>query len=263
MGQEIYFNKLDFIQAVPEACGLSSNDFSNSPFTSYIFNYVLSGTGIYTVNNRSYEVKAGDIFISPPYLPTSQHCTSSKQWEKYWIACLLDNPSSVFPLDQSISSKVVSAPELLSTFQDIVEQHQDSAFRKYYVCSKLYDLLFYLIEHFTVANQEINQYIILAQDYINLRYKERILISDVAAHVGLERSYFSRLFFSKTNMTPKEYLEDVRLRHAANMIGNHQMSINEIAAATGYRDVYNFSRAFKKKYHVSPNKYIALRPENL
>ena len=64
-------------------------------------------------------------------------------------------------------------------------------------------------------------------------------------------------------MTPKEYLQDVRLRHAASMVSNQKMSMNEIAVATGYKDVYNFSRAFKKKYRVSPNNYTPLNPQNL
>ena len=49
MDRNVFYDKFRFAQVVPEACGCSSNDFSDTSFTSYIFNYVASGEGTYAI----------------------------------------------------------------------------------------------------------------------------------------------------------------------------------------------------------------------
>ena len=264
MDRNVFYDKFRFAQVVPEACGCSSNDFSDISFTSYIFNYVASGEGTYAINGRTYEVKAGDVFISPPYLPTSQRSTGERRWEKLWVACVLINPEASFVLNQlTAACRVASCEELGQLFRDITERADGTLKNAYYTCGKLYELLYALAERVQTIDENGSIYIEYAKEYINAHFSEHLMIADVAAMLSLDRSYFSRLFYAETQMTAKSYLEDVRLRHAANMLSMQRRGVRDVALSCGYRDICSFSRAFKKKYNVSPSRFAPTRPDDL
>lgn len=207
MDRNVFYDKFRFAQVVPEACGCSSNDFSDTSFTSYIFNYVASGEGTYAINGRTYEVKAGDVFISPPYLPTSQRSTGERRWEKLWVACVLINPEASFVLNQlTAACRVASCEELGQLFRDITERADGTIKNAYYTCGKLYELLYALAERVQTIDENGSIYIEYAKEYINAHFSEHLMIADVAAMLSLDRSYFSRLFYAETQMTAKSYL---------------------------------------------------------
>ena len=56
-------------------------------------------------------------------------------------------------------------------------------------------------------------------------------------------------------MTLQQYLTDHRLTRAAELLGLNNFSIDEIAEFSGYRDTLVFSKAFKRKYAVTPTAY--------
>ena len=253
-----YFDKWSFLNLIPEACGRSSSDFTPCSFTSLMFNYVVSGEGVYCLQGKEYAVRAGDIFVIPPYQINSQRCVSEREWEKLWVAGeVIGSETTSLLQTLGLSEPVITAPGLKSLFVSIVQNHESSSARSYYVNGQLYELIYRLRE--MTDNTGINPYVERAKRYIQQHYQENLSVSELASQVGLERSYFSRLFFSCTKMAPRDYVTDYRLSQAIRMIGDGEMNINEIAVAVGYRDVYTFSRAFKKKFLVSPNNFKPIR----
>ena len=73
---------------------------------------------------------------------------------------------------------------------------------------------------------------------------------------GISGTYFRSIFESHYGTSPQKYISSKRLSHAKTLIdGGDYGSISEIAASAGYSDPLYFSRAFKKKYGVSPSQY--------
>lgn len=90
---------------------------------------------------------------------------------------------------------------------------------------------------------------------IQSRYAEALTLEQMASLVHLHPSYFSTVFHRATGLPPSQYLAQYRLRRAHDLLLSTDRSIREIAAATGFRDPFYLSRAFRKAAGVSPSEF--------
>jgi AraC-like DNA-binding protein len=72
--------------------------------------------------------------------------------------------------------------------------------------------------------------------------------------LGLSEAYFLRLFHQKVSKTFRQYLREVRMARAAELLKDHTVSIKRIAFDSGYSDLSNFYRDFKQVYGMSPRQ---------
>jgi AraC-like DNA-binding protein len=84
-----------------------------------------------------------------------------------------------------------------------------------------------------------------------------IPVEEMAAFMRLSRSHFTRLFTGEMGISPRMYLEDLRLKTAAELLPGKGMTVKETAARCGLYDANYFCRLFKKRFGVSPGKYKA------
>lgn len=92
-------------------------------------------------------------------------------------------------------------------------------------------------------------------DYIHNHFQEDFGLTELANLVGLSTRYFSELFRISTGRSPFDYLLNFRLNKASRLLSTTKLPIFDIALRTGFSSTSNFSRAFRKCYSVSPNKY--------
>ena len=108
---------------------------------------------------------------------------------------------------------------------------------------------------FQTSLQSRDTIIETAREYVKSHLSSPIKAKDVAAVVNLSESYFTIYFKQKTGQNFRDYLLRERTDLARRLLAEHQKSIGEIAAATGYQDYRSFSRAFKNVTGVSPSEY--------
>jgi AraC-like DNA-binding protein len=82
-----------------------------------------------------------------------------------------------------------------------------------------------------------------------------IPVEEMAATMNLSRSHFTRIFSREMGMSPRMYLEDMRLKTAMDILFQKGSTVKETAARCGIYDVNYFCRLFKKRYGISPGKY--------
>ena len=94
-----------------------------------------------------------------------------------------------------------------------------------------------------------------AQDYIASNYSKDLILDDVSKELQISPYYFSKLFKKRTGSTFIEYLTNVRIERAKELLRNTNKSMKEICLEVGYSDANYFSRTFKKNVGVTPSEY--------
>lgn len=91
--------------------------------------------------------------------------------------------------------------------------------------------------------------------YIYEHYADNLSLEYVADKFNLSRSYLSKKFKSATGFGFKEYIINVRIQNACNLLLETNKSITDIAFECGFNDSNYFGDAFRKAKGISPHKY--------
>ena len=83
----------------------------------------------------------------------------------------------------------------------------------------------------------------------------RLQVPDIAEACQVSRSTLDKLFRRRAGAGPKEYLQRYRVDRARNLLRATAWPVGMVAANTGFRDVYYFSRVFKRITGQSPTEY--------
>lgn len=91
--------------------------------------------------------------------------------------------------------------------------------------------------------------------YILEHYSEEIMIEFLANHVYLSPNYLCNLFKKETGKTINQFVTEIRINKAGEMLVNTYKTLTEIANAVGYSDVRHFSKIFQKIMGQTPSEY--------
>lgn len=105
------------------------------------------------------------------------------------------------------------------------------------------------------APYQTDNEIIKAVRYINERYTENITLDDITEFLHMSKYHFCRVFKQFTGATFLEYLNNLRLTEAHQLLIHTKKSINEIALTTGFNSTAHFTRVFKQVYSQSPREF--------
>ena len=105
------------------------------------------------------------------------------------------------------------------------------------------------------AKNNTRKYSNEAVQFIRHNYYRNFSAQDIADSIGITRGYLSLCFKEVFQLSLQEYITDYRLKKAKEMLVDSDMKIKEIAFYTGYQDELYFSKAFKKKYGISPRAF--------
>ncbi len=105
---------------------------------------------------------------------------------------------------------------------------------------------------------QANQPVRLAKQYIRSNFDKPLTLELVAEHVGLTEAYFSVLFKKENGEGFAKYLSSVRFEEARRLLRETPLSVAEICQKVGYNDVKHFSRLFEKNFGVTPASYRRL-----
>ena len=209
----------------------------------FLIHFVISGCGKYTRRGKTYDVHAGEAFIIVPDEMTFYCADSNNPWHYAWIG-----------FDGLLAQRFAALPPVVgyrtNWAGEICMLDRSSAMIEYNVAAKLF-LLY--CEWFDEKKPK-NDYINTVTDYINAKFTRHITVEGIADMLSLDRRYLSRIFKQKTGKTIQEYLIEVRIEKAKQLL-KEGYSITESAQMCGYEDICNFSKMFKKVTGTSPGKW--------
>lgn len=125
------------------------------------------------------------------------------------------------------------------------------------ICNNLIELFlgFYNQESFNHAVQKSE--IQRSLEYINLHFKERISLENVAEYANYNPTHFSKLFHKKMGITFNHYVSSLRINYAKRLLLTTEQSISFICFECGFSSVSSFNRNFSEIIGVSPSEYRA------
>lgn len=93
------------------------------------------------------------------------------------------------------------------------------------------------------------------KNYIWENYGENLSLDRLGDIVHLHPAYLSKMFKEVTNVNLSNYITDVRMQRAAQLLEKKELRIHEVMEKVGYQKDQYFSKLFKEKYKVTPNEY--------
>lgn len=127
-----------------------------------------------------------------------------------------------------------------------VERHFSHEIRRAYESSAFYD---------DATHPHPDEQIVQTQLWLQDNYSRQVTAEDVALRFGMSLRTLNRRFKNATGLTLLEYLRDVRISQARDLLQTSNLSIAEIAEKVGYQDTAYFGALFKKQFHTTPRDY--------
>lgn len=104
-------------------------------------------------------------------------------------------------------------------------------------------------------NSHVTSYVEQCKDYVSKNFRKKIYIDEIAEKLGISTSYLSHLFRKETGKTLEEYIIEVRLEKARNLLMYSNESLANIAAYVGFPSQSYFGEKFKKYFNMTPMQY--------
>ncbi len=251
----------------------------------YELYYLYSGERYYFIQDTTYHVGDGAFVFIQPY---DIHCTANFEgcgYDRMLINFKRDYLEEFLPLfgdvnifecfDEAVHTAVLSpvsrqfAEKLLENM--LKEYLSQNPAREKYLKIALLQLLLFLNMHRNTSEGSMLQYVnsthkTIAEitGFINNYYYEDITLESISARFFISPCYFSRTFKKVSGLSFTQYLNNVRIKEARNLLVTTNMTITEIAIATGFRSSTHFNRVFKNITGMSPLNYKknVLKPPN-
>lgn len=230
----------------------------------HLIHYILNGKGWYEINNNRYNLEQGQGFLIPPKVETVYRADQKEPWSYIWIAF---HGQSVEPLLESMGLSVhfpiftySGQADFKQMFLDVLQEPKEDLYLQQMrlLYTFLHEISLDLKTAAKVPGSNRQVYLKKATQFIRLQLHEYITVSSIAEHVGIDPNYLNRIFKKEYNVSVKEYILNMKIEAAKEMLKEKGTEIKYAANAVGYPDAFAFSRIFKQKTGLSPSEYRKL-----
>lgn len=236
---------------------------------NYVLHFITNGKGKILINGETTELTAGDIFVLPKNQSIFYQADENTPWTYTWVGFSGSRAETILSQTRLLEKYFLHShleSEILKKMIDINQTEVQSLpmITELILIGHLNQLLAALVQEF--PNDSLKEASTLAKTYvhhaikiIHSQYNSPLKVSAIAEKLALSRSYLYKIFKQETGYSIKDYIVQVKMNHACQLLANPDLSITEIANSVGYQDPLTFSSAFKNQYHQSPSDYRKFR----
>ncbi len=146
--------------------------------------------------------------------------------------------------------------EMHMILREIMSYAQKGVMQKLFIEAKIIKLLILIFDQFNEKDTAVDFYQapLVIKKFVDENYHRNLKVQEISKILGINETKIRKEFKIHYHTTISDYLSELRMLKAKKMIINKDLMIKEIAIDCGYEYVQNFTRAFKKKFGVSPEK---------
>lgn len=227
--------------------------------------YCMHGKGVLSVNGNSYSIQRGQCYVALPGDIVTQAADEREPWQICWllfdgtrtgvtfksVGITSENPLFPWSSNPAILRKML---KIITYCQD---RSQETEHRRIAYAHLFIDALLSYLGQADMAGPAKSieeKYINDAIYYMECNCSQKLKISEIASHIGLNRSYFYSIFKDYTKLSPLEYLTRLRMQKACELFAFPNSTVTGVANSLGY-EVSAFFRHFKEIIGMSPSEY--------
>lgn len=227
----------------------------------------IKGSGIHQYSGNAYSFKKGDMWLMS--VQDSHSVTVDKNSQIINLSIL---PNI---LHKDIHKFLLLEHPIVGNFQNadfelmmkklnnlFYEQEKHDQFSHIKASSIINDIVVELIRKRKLSNANSARSVIFdVVEYLLANYKNKLSLEQVAALFSYTPNYLGRLFKKELGVSFNDYINNLRLSYACNLLSFSTASVREIAFESGFDSVEYFNYVFKKSYGTTPSQYRAI-PSN-
>ena len=229
----------------------------------YIFQYTLSGKGIFRYKGVEYELTAGKAFFCNSHDENMSYFYPPNETQTYEILyCCLCGDLNLF---ESIAERYGRVFEL-SSDDKALKQFLDYRIKSHdikYIDMNLSECFMkssILLNSLIKSKEEIieknsTSFVDKVIIYIRENIEEKLSIAQLADIFEISASHLSREFKKQTGLNPQKFIDTIRMKHAAKLISSSLLSVKETAYRLHFDNPAHFVRSFKRVHGVTPGSF--------
>lgn len=260
----------------------AETDYLPNPFFTKAYDqrilYILSGEGELRFPEKSFPLHEGTLCFYPSgqsYWPVSstenrlRFVTLNFDFTAQYadqvnvlppVAAEKFQESLLLPSHLCVEHELYKAPFVFSDAHSLRDDflsvsnifNSNRTHRREAASARLCSMLYTLLDH---TEAKASNAFSRALSYIDEHYADILSNQDIGRALHYHPYYLNRLFRQYTGHTLHHHLMDVRLKKAARLLMESDLSISEIAAAVGFENADHFSHCFAKRYGIPPTKF--------
>lgn len=243
----------------------------------YEISYIVSGKGVYCSDKNEHSVKKGDIYLSLPEEIHNGKADSIDPFRYFYIgfnfAEITEDQNSfnhIKKMFDQIKKPVfqdkfdIQTP-FVNIFNELINPNNYSSvmIRTYLnqIVILAYRCFFESWEKEYSQNNNFdksNKVVYEIVNFIDSNLHKIKDLSQIADILGYSYPHLSRIFSNETGFSIQEYYNKKRFDKAIDWLKNTELSVTEIAENLQYQSIHSFSKAFRKKFGISPTEYQSI-----
>lgn len=221
--------------------------------------YIYKGKGTYIIDNIPYSVKEGDIIYIPGGLRKAYTDKNDPLccYALNFISSSLDGERIRYPFNPITHIGIDN--QLISLYQLFNEVWIEKVYGYKMQAKAILMLILHRLLSLTGKDDDLHsndQRIYKVKKYIINNYNKKIKIEELADMVRLHPVYFGVYFKKKVGSSVKDYINNIKINKAKDLLMTGGYNVTEAAASVGFDDIYYFSKVFKKITGFPPSYFM-------
>lgn len=227
------------------------------------FYWISEGEGWLKIGDQEYYPVPGQLFLMPEGVTQSYSVISDQPFLKYWCHFSAKvGGINLFQIMKFPHFCTIERPELVNEIfnQILLYARSGEVYAHMMAKSKLMELISHYLmnldlEQITYLNIPVMEKMSAILAYIDAHIEENITVQDLAQIAYMHPNYFIRFFKQQVGVPPIHYITGKKVDKAKELLSCTPNTITMIAEHLGFRDLYYFSRLFKKHTGLTPTDF--------